>query len=414
MNILYALDLAVRGVRTKPTRTFLTLLGIAIGVAAVIAIAALGAGVQALVENEISGLGADVIAVRPGKEPKGPSDIGQSLYADTLVAKDLEALERASNVPHAMAFMPFVLVPGAVAYERETYVPQILGGNAAFMGAMLNVYPEVGELFGESEVKERARVAVIGSKVKEELFGESAAFGEWITIRDAKFKVTGVFPPVGQVAFADLDNMVLVPYTTAQEYLLGVSHFNEIIVRVDDPKNVEVSVGDIVATLRERHTIGPGEEDDFSVSTPAALMEQVGTILSALTMFLTAVVAVALLVGGIGIMNIMLVSVTERTREIGLRKAVGATDRDVLMQFLLEAVVLTVLGGMAGVVLGAGIAYGAHVAIRIFSALEWTYVFPVRATIGALGFSVLIGLVFGLYPARKASRKSPMEALRYE
>lgn len=415
MKISYAFNLAFRGVRAKPTRTFLTLLGIAIGVAAVIAIASLGAGANRLIVDEISGLGADVIAVRPGKQPTGPSDIGQTLFADSLVDKDREALLRPSNVPHAVAVMPFVMVPGSVAYDSETYTPQIFGADANFFGSMFDVFPEEGDLFGEDEIKEKALVAVIGSKVKDELFGQSTALGEKITIKGTKFKVTGIFPPTGQIAFANFDEMVLIPYSTAQTYLLGFSHFNEFIVKVDDPANVAVTTHDIEATLRERHNLTEGDMNDFNISTPAALMEQVGTILSALTIFLTAVVAIALLVGGIGIMNIMLVSVAERTKEIGLRKAVGATDGDVLMQFLLEAMLLTVLGGAVGIVCGAGISYGASVAIHTFSTLSnWTFIFPINSALLALVFSVFIGLVFGLYPARKASRKSPMEALRYE
>lgn len=414
MKISYASSLAFKGIRAKPTRTFLTLLGIAIGVAAVIAIASLGAGANHLITDEISGLGADVIAVRPGKEPSGPSDISQMLYADTLIDKDVEALLRSSNVPHAIAVMPMVVVPGSVAYEGETYTPQIIGADAAFFGSMFNVYPADGELFGKDEIREKAQIVVIGAKVKDELFGESSALGEKITIKGNKFTVTGIFPPTGQVAFADFDDMVLLPYTTAQTYLLGISHYNEFIVQVDDPANVPVTTKDIVTTLRERHNLMEGEENDFNVTTPAALMEQVGTILSALTIFLSAVVAIALLVGGIGIMNIMLVSVAERTKEIGLRKAVGATDKDILLQFLLEAMLLTLFGGAVGVMFGAGISYGISIAIRTFSALAWTFIFPINYALFALLFSVVIGLIFGLYPARKASRKSPMEALRYE
>jgi putative ABC transport system permease protein len=226
--------------------------------------------------------------------------------------------------------------------------------------------------------------------------------------------VTGVLPQLGQVAFAQIDDMVLIPYTTAQTYLLGQTHFNEFIVRVDDSANVPRTQRDIELTLRDTHDLAEDEENDFVVRTPSQLIEQVGTILNTLTLFLAAVVAIALLVGGIGIMNIMLVSVTERTREIGLRKAVGATDGDILMQFLSEAVLLTLMGGAFGIGCGALLAYGSSVAIVHFSELEWTYVFPVEAALLALAFSAGIGLVFGIYPARKASKKSPMEALRYE
>jgi putative ABC transport system permease protein len=414
MRITYAFDLAFQGVRAKPSRTLLTLLGVAIGVAAVVAIAALGAGANALIVNEISGLGADVIDITPGRPVSGPADIAQTLFADTLVQSDLDAIARTQNAPHVRVIIPLVVVPGAVSYQGETYVPQTLGTNAELMGALFKVYPAEGELFGENEVREKAPVAVIGAKVKNELFGQAPALGQNITIRDVRFKVVGVLPPVGQVSFTDFDELVLIPYTTAQTYLLGYNHFNEVVIQVDDPANAQITSRDIEATLREQHDLGPGEENDFAIRTAAALMDQVGSILSALTVFLVSVVAIALVVGGIGIMNMMLVSVTERTREIGLRKAVGASNMDVLLQFLLEAVLLTLLGGAVGIALGAGFAYAASIAIRTLTNLAWSFVFPFGSALVALGFSIMIGLVFGLYPARKASRKSPMEALRQE
>jgi len=414
MHFLNTLELALRGLGTKPSRTFLTLLGVAIGVAAVIAIASLGAGARALIVDEISGLGADVIAVQPGREPSGFADIASTLYAETLTQEDIDAVLRKENVPHAVDAQPFVLVPGAVSFENETYYPQIIGGSAAFYEELFDIHPRAGVMYGESEIRELASIAVIGYKVNQELFGDRSGLGEKITISERKFRVTGVLPKLGQVAFANVDEMVLIPHTTARTYLLGQKHFNEFIVRVDDPSNVPRTERDIERTLREQHDLEEGDDNDFVIRTPSALMEQVGTILSTLTIFLSAVVAVALLVGGIGIMNIMLVSVTERTREIGLRKAVGATDSDIMVHFLLEAVTLTLLGGVVGILGGASIAYGASIAIRAFSALEWTYVFPVGAAGIGLVFSAVIGLVFGMYPARKASRKSPMEALRYE
>jgi putative ABC transport system permease protein len=195
---------------------------------------------------------------------------------------------------------------------------------------------------------------------------------------------------------------------------LGQSHFNEFVVQVDDPKNVARTERDIEATLRETHDLEPGEENDFAIRTPAALMEQVDAILLSLTIFLSAVVAIALVVGGIGIMNIMLVSVAERTREIGLRKAVGATNRNILTQFLVEAMLLTLLGGAVGIFFGALLSVLAGIAVTTFTNLDWAIRIPLEAMLGSLVFSMAIGLIFGIYPARKASRKSPMEALRYE
>ncbi len=414
MRYSSAIDLAVRGVRAKPSRTFLTLLGVAIGVSAVIMISSLGEGARRLITDEISGLGADVIAVQPGREPTGFADIASVFFAKTLDQKDIDAVLRKENVPHALDAQPVVMVPGGVSYGNKTYYPQIVGGSAEFYQDLFSIHPREGEMFGQTAIREKAAIAVIGHKVEQELFGQGSAYGQKITIGGKKFRVTGVLPKLGQVAFAQIDEMVLIPYSTAMAYLLGQTHFNEFIVRVDDPKNVPRTERDIEATLRETHGLEDGEDNDFVIRTPAALMEQVGVILGALTIFLVSVVAIALVVGGIGIMNIMLVSVAERTREIGLRKAVGATDGDILLQFLLEATLLTLLGGVVGILFGAFMSYVASLAILRFSELEWTFVLPLGATLGALVFSVVIGLVFGLYPAHKASKKSPMEALRYE
>ncbi len=414
MRYLHATELAYRGVTDKPGRTFLTLLGIAIGVAAVLMIASFGASTKELILGEIRGLGADVFVVQAGREVKGPNEIAETLLSDSLRERDLRALERRANVPHAIAVSPIVVVPGSVSYGSETFQPETIGGDASFFASVFDAAPEQGISFGAEEIDERAFVAVVGARVVEELFGNNNPLGEKVTIRGHKFKVVGVLPKKGQVGFVNFDESIFVPYTTAQTYLTGTDHFLEFIIRVDDPANLTRSTRDAEATLRELHRLDLGDANDFKIRTPEALMKQIGTILDVLTLFLSGVVAIALLVGGIGIMNIMLVSVAERTREIGLRKAVGATDRDILAQFLGEAVLLTLLGGMVGVLGGSMLAYGASLAINAWSGLAWTFSFPLGAALGALGFSMVIGLAFGIYPARRAARKSPMEALRYE
>ncbi len=414
MKLLTTFELSYKGLGTKPTRTFLTLLGVAIGVSAVIVIASLGAGTRGLILDEISGLGADILVVQPGGEPKSMADLANVLFSDVLTQDDLDAVLRKENVPHAIAASPFVMVAGTVSYGNETYVPQIVGAEATTYSAVFDIYPDEGEMFDDQAIKEKASVAVIGHKVNQELFGQSSGLGEKIAIKGKKFKVVGVLPKLGQVAFNDIDTLVLIPYTTAQTYLTGKSYFNEFIVRVDDPEFLSRTERDVELTLRELHNLEEGDENDFAIRTPEAVAEQVNTILLTLTIFLSAVVAVALVVGGIGIMNIMLVSVTERTREIGLRKAVGATDGDILSQFLVEAMLLTFLGGAVGIALGASFSYVIGVIIKGVYELNWRFSLPLDTALQALVFSVLIGLIFGIYPARKASKKSPMEALRYE
>lgn len=414
MRLRNTFELAYHGLSAKPSRTFLTLLGVAIGVAAVITIASLGAGTKNLILAEISGLGADVLVVQPGSEPESMTDIANVLFAEILTQKDVDAVLRTQNVPHAISASPFVMVSGTVSYGNETYVPQIIGTEATTYTDFFDIYPEEGVMFGADAIKEKASVAVIGDKVRKELFGQASGLGENITIKDRKFKVVGVLPKLGQVAFNNVDTLVLVPYTTAQTYLTGKSFFNEFIVRVDDADNLARTERDVELTLRELHNLEDGEKNDFTIRTPEALADQVGTILLSLTILLTSVVAIALVVGGIGIMNMMLVSVTERTHEIGLRKAIGATDIDILSQFLIEAVMLTFLGGAVGIMFGALMSYLVGVAIRMFTDLKWVFQLPLSTSFVALLFSICIGLIFGIYPARKASRKSPMEALRYE
>jgi ABC-type antimicrobial peptide transport system permease subunit len=414
IRLRFATELAFRGVRAKPTRTSLTLLGMAIGVAAVMLISSLGNSAQGLILDEIRGMGADIFTVQAGRETGGVNDITQTLLSTSLKEHDLEALRKKENVPHVRDASPIVPVTGTASYDSETVYPEIVGGNMEFFGSVFGLTPEKGVWFGEEEVRQKAFVAVIGSKVQEDLFGNNNPIGEKITIRGNKFRVVGTIPKKGQVGFVNFDDSIFIPYTTAQTYLLGIDHYMQIIVRVNAPEFVAQSAYDAEATMRETHRLETGDENDFKIRTPQALMDQVGTVLTIFTIFLTGVVAVALVVGGIGIMNIMLVSVTERTREIGLRKALGARDEDVLLQFLLEAVILTFLGGAVGVLSGALLAFGISVFIANTTALAWSFSFPFFAAFLALGSSVIIGIIFGLYPAYKASRKSPMEALRYE
>ncbi|MBI2109396.1 MAG: ABC transporter permease [Parcubacteria group bacterium] len=405
---------ALGGLKTHKSRSGLTILGIVIGITAIILMMSIGNGAEQLILNEIGGLGAETIVVRPGKEPTGPSDLGETLFADSLKRKDLEALKRKGNVPYLREIMPALLVPGSVSYEGETYRPTIMGGSFEIMSATFNVYVTKGTAFTETEINQNASVAIIGSKVVQELFGGGDAVGEFIKIKDRKFRVIGVLEPKGQAAFFNFDEIVIVPYTTAQLYLLGIDYFHEIIIKTEGPEFVARSVADIERTLRESHSIENSKDDDFFLVTQQGVVKQVQTILGALTAFLSSVVAIALVVGGIGVMNIMLVSVTERTKEIGLRKAIGATEKDILRQFLFEAVILTAFGGIIGIVLGGVLSLLASILLTQVLELKWVFSFPLMAVFLGISMSAVVGLIFGIYPARIAARKSPIEALRYE
>jgi putative ABC transport system permease protein len=317
-------------------------------------------------------------------------------------------------VPDIIDAAPEVLITGSVSYGNETFKPVILGFSADFLLTTLNVKLQRGIPFSEEDIRSRSFVVVIGSRVAEELFKGADPIGEYIQIKGRKFRVTGVFEQRGQVVFFDIDELVLVPYSTAQTYLSGFKYYNQIIVRASSAENVERAVYDIKTTLRELHGIEHPDDDDFSVQTQQGLVEQVSAIIGIFTIFLSLVVAISLVVGGIGIMNIMLVSVTERTREIGLRKAVGANSKNILTQFLLEAILLTSIGGILGIVIGSLLSLaGTFVIIKAWG-IELEFSFPLYAAVLGIGSSGIIGIVFGLYPARKASLKSPIEALRYE
>ncbi len=414
MRLTHTFTTATTALTAHKSRSFLTVLGIVIGITAIILMMAIGSGAQKLILNEISGLGTETIVIRPGREPQGPTDVAGTLLSDSLKKRDVDALLKKSNVPDLVSVMPAVLVPGSVSYGGETFTPTIFGGSAEFLVDAFAVYPERGVIFTNEDIAQRSSVAVIGSKVEEELFGNMSALGKQITIKNKKFRVIGIFPPKGQVAFLNINELVVVPYTSAQSYLLGIDHFHEIITRAKSPEAVERTVKDIELTLRQSHGITDPKKDDFFVVTQQGVVDQVKTIIGALTAFLSSVVAIALVVGGIGVMNIMLVSVTERTREIGLRKALGATNRDILTQFLLEAVMLTALGGIIGILLGALLSFLAGIILTQTVGLNWEFSFPVSAAVLGLSVSAIVGLIFGIYPARKAAKKSPIEALRYE
>ncbi|MDD5710720.1 MAG: ABC transporter permease [Candidatus Colwellbacteria bacterium] len=414
MLIRHSFKIAYRALKINKSRSFLTILGILIGITAIMMMVSLGNGAEGLILGELSGFGGETIAINAGQEPSGPTDFAGALYSDSLKDRDVELLRSKNNVPYAKEVEPMVMVSEDIAYESETYTPTILGGSAEFLTRVFNTPVGEGSVFAEGDIRQRAKVAVIGDKVKRELFGESDAIGRNIQIGDFKFRVVGVLAKRGMVSFFDMDELVIIPHTTAQTYILGIDYYHEIDVVAESIDVVDQTAADIERTIREAHNIDDPDKDDFYVTTTQGAIEQIQTVISTLTAFLSSVVAIALVVGGVGVMNIMLVSVTERTREIGLRKAVGATEGEILQQFLLEAVLLTSIGGLAGIILGGILSFLISLAMAQFVAPNWSFSFPFSAILMGLAVTSLVGLVFGLYPARKAARKSPVEALGYE
>ena len=412
MTLKHIFKTASVGLTTNRSRSFLTILGIVIGITAIMLVISLGGGAQALILGQVEGLGTNTIAIIPGREPTSPSDIS-ALYSDSLKQQDLTALENKANVPDLSVIMPVVLGGGASSYGSNAYQVSIFGATES-LANIFDLTPDQGEFFTADDVVSRNDVVVIGSEVVSHLFGNDNPIGQKIKIKDRNFKVIGTLPPSGGGSLFNFDSMTIMPYTTEQDYLLGIKYFSRIIVQTQTDAQVPATAVDVQKTLEESHNITDSTKDDFTVQTQQDLAARLSTITSALTWFLVAVASIALFVGGVGIMNIMLVSVTERTREIGLRKALGATDRDILSQFLLEAVLLTAIGGVVGIILGAGLAFIIAIVLSKGLGVNWTFIFPWTGAVLGIGVSALIGLIFGGYPAKKAAAKSPIEALRYE
>jgi putative ABC transport system permease protein len=401
---------------TNKVRSFLTMLGIIIGVGAVIVIMAVGAGAQSLILSQVKSLGSNLIGVLPGKsEEKGPPASVMGIAITTLTYDDALAISDKKNVPNITAAAAYVKSIATVSWGSHKYDTNLNGTTASYLdveGGEL----EAGRFFSREEEANLSRVAVLGSAVKKELFGESEAVGQRIKIKRHSFEVIGVMAERGNVFFQDYDDQVFLPIKTMQKLVLGVNHIGLIRVKVDKKENVPQAIADTKAILRARHNITDqsGANDDFTVRSMAQVLDILSTITNALRYFLAAMAALSLLVGGIGIMNIMLVGVTERTREIGLRKAVGASNFDIMSQFLLEAVVVTVLGGIIGIIGGIAFSFLISASAHFLGYNDWEFSVSPLSIILAVAVAGAVGLIFGLYPARKASRLEPVEALRYE
>lgn len=418
MNFLYLFKTAVVGLKTNKVRSFLTILGIIIGIAAVVAMMSLGAGAQNLIVGQITSMGSNNIFIEPGSfDPKKSSMMEammEGIEIKTLKVSDAEAIERLPEIEEAA---PFVLGTGKVIYKDINKKTTFMGTTPA---ARIIEGTEIimGRGFTDQEVKSQARVAILGYGIARDLFGDEDPIGKTIRIKKTNFRVIGVLEKRGSQAFMNLDDNIYVPITTAQKLLLGVDHIRWIIAKAKNKDMIEEAVEDIRGLLRERHNIynpeGDLTKDDFRVMSEVEASQTLGSVLGIFTLFLSSIAAIALVVGGIGIMNIMLVSVTERTKEIGLRKAVGARKKDILYQFLIEAVVLTLIGGVIGVILGIfGSFFGGIVLGKILH-MQWKFFISFEAIALGVGVAVAVGLLFGIYPAKRAAEFSPIEALRYE
>jgi putative ABC transport system permease protein len=399
------LRIALRALGRNKLRAFLTMLGIIIGVGAVIAMVAIGEGAKATIRAQIASLGTNVLIVLPGTASQGGVRTGSG-GVNTLVDGDAKAMmQELSSVAFA-----------SPALRRPE---QIVAGNLNWSTLTQGVAPEFqqirdwqvaeGRFIHEGDIESAAKVAVIGQTVVNQLFGNDDVLDSVIRIRNIPFRVVGVLAPKGQTSQGtDQDDTVIIPYTTMQKRLMRITYVQSITVSAVSAERVQEAQEQIAALLRQRHRIGPDREDDFIIRNLSDIAEAASTSARVMAVLLGAVASISLLVGGIGIMNIMLVSVTERTREIGIRMAVGARSRDIMMQFLVEAVVMAATGGAIGILLGIGSSE-----VLKFWASWPTLVSPAIVGIAFL-FSGAVGVFFGFYPAKKAANLDPIEALRYE
>ncbi|MBP2625368.1 MAG: MacB-like periplasmic core domain containing protein [Firmicutes bacterium] len=400
-SIIIALD----GLRANKLRAMLTMLGIIIGVGAVIAMVSIGMGVKDKVSTSIAGLGSNLLVVTPGAAKTGGGSKQAAGSGITLNEKD--ALAIAQEVPGVNLVAPAVSRQYQVVFGNQNWTTSVQGTTPDIMGVR-NYNLEEGSFFTTQDVETRARVAVLGKTVAENLFNGVTPIGQTIRINNAPFQVIGVLEAKGESAGGNQDDTVIIPLKTAQERLMGITYVQNINIQATGTDVINQAQADVTALLRARHKLAATTPDDFTVRNMVAVMATADETTSMITALLGVVAGLSLLVGGIGIMNIMLVSVTERTREIGIRKALGARYNNILLQFLIEAVVISVAGGLLGIALGIGASYA------VSSIAGWKTIISSIAIIAAFGFSVMIGLFFGIYPARKAALLDPIDALRYE
>lgn len=404
MNPLLSIGISYRAIKSNKVRSFLTTLGIIIGVAAVISLVSITGGAKNMIEGQLASLGANSLVVKSGKITKS----GKTLFSSNLkplTGTDVEAIGNLEAVKYVSAISS--TTANIVSGNRNVFTA-VIGTGKDFI-FINDWFPERGTFFNELDVKETALVCVLGKTVKENLFGNQNPIGKSVRIGRYTYRVIGVMSPIGPTPSGkDQDDIILLPYTSVQKRLLGTKSLNRITIFVNPAYDLEYAKAEIEKTLRRQHGIKDGVEDDFSVRTQQTQIKTIKNVSRILTVLLGSIASISLVVGGIGIMNIMLVSVGERTREIGIRLAVGAKEKNILVQFLIESVLLSLVGGAIGTVLGILIS-------KFASALTgWPTQISVLSILVAFLFSAMVGIVFGIYPAKKAAALNPIDALRYE
>lgn len=408
MKLLSSLLISLKALKANKVRSLLTTLGIIIGVAAVISLVTITQGAKQMIENQLTALGGKSLIVNSGMKAGG----GQSPYANRKIAdikplteKDASAISRLDTVQYVSEILD---TSSNVVANGKSWFTKIVGVSPEFV--YINDWPpSQGTFFNKKDVSDAALVCVIGKTVQSALFAGSSPVGQKIRIGNFTYEVIGVMNTIGQTPSGkDQDDLILMPYTAVQKRLLNRNTLGHISVAVNRPEDVQIAKAQITKVLRSTHNIKPGYEDDFHIRTQENQINTINRVLGIMTILLGSIASISLIVGGIGIMNIMLVSVSERTKEIGIRMAVGAREKDILKQFLVESIVLSLLGGLIGIVLGIIISKAAS------TVTGWPATVSASAVLISFFFAALVGITFGIYPARKASQLNPIEALRYE
>ena len=401
------LKIALNSLKVNKMRSALTSLGIIIGVSAVIAMLAIGAGTNKQVQDNMESMGSNMLTVRSASAKTGGVSMGMG-SKPTLSVKDSEAIRKNARGVEAVA--PIMNTSKQVMYGNQNWQTTIYGVTPSYL-YVKNYEIEEGKSFTSDDDRNAAKVALIGSTVESELFGDVDSIGKTLRIGNVPFKIIGRLKAKGQTGPFDQDDLILIPLTTAQRKIVGTDFpgsVNQILVKASSVEDSTIAETDVAEILRTRHNLGKTQENDFEIRNNAEFQETMKSNIRSITVFLIFVAAISLLVGGIGVMNIMLVSVTERTKEIGIRMAIGARARDIRLQFLVEALVLALIGGLIGVIVGIAVAF-------IFSlAAQRPVVFTFLPILISFSFSGLVGIIFGYYPAYKASLLNPIDALRYE
>ncbi len=413
MQFFTILSIAARALAKNKMRAFLTVLGVVIGIAAVTTMVSIGQSSQAYLMNELSSLGNNVLMIFPRSVERAGVSGGRS---HALTAEDSDSIAR--ECPGVLASSPIVFTSGQLVYSHTNMSPDSILGVGEHFETVRNWHVDEGIFFDKSQIRKAEKVCVIGRTVAARLLQAARPIGKVIRINGKPFTVIGILRKKGaNMAGQDQDNIVLLPFTTVRRVLEG-SAFNdvhEIMVSAKEGRQTAAVEAEITGLLRDRHGIHGSGESDFQIETMAEIARMLNMVTGTMTIMLSAIAGISLLVGGVGIMNIMLVSVTERTREIGIRMAVGAKGRDILFQFLIESVLLSCIGGVIGIAIGIGASYGLTQIINAaLSGPEWPMVVSIPAAVIAFLFAAAVGVFFGFYPARRASRLDPIDALRYE